>query len=239
MLRIRVMKVLMITLAWTLLAAGLVIHDHLAYVAFAGNVPEYSFGRALASSVVAALIGAPLAATLVIFVIKERLRRRSLAVVVLAHTLTYVTVTATLTALGNLAYYAQSLERPVTDPATFEAALAWFFGPWTLKTLLFWTVVAAITTPTPCCRGTWSPCSRPRRTFASPRSKRSNCAARPRRRRFSDWRPALRLLGREERHGPPPSYRQGPACFARRSAPAARLRPPDERQVVAGAPIVP
>jgi len=143
--RIRLMKVLMITLAWTLLAAGLVIHDHLAYVAFAADVPEYSFGRALVSSILAALVGAPIAGTLVIFVIKERLRRRSLGVVVLAHTLTYMTVTATLTFVGNLAFYAQALDRPVTDPATLEAAVAWFLGPWTVKTMLFWTVVAAIT----------------------------------------------------------------------------------------------
>lgn len=143
--RIRWLKVLAITAGWTALAAGLVVHDHLAFLAFEGTLPEYEFWRSLASSVVAAMVGASTAAILVVFVIKHRLRTRSLATVVAAHTLTYVSVTGALTFAASFPYAASGLSRSVWDPVTRTAALELFLGPFTLKTLLFWTGVGALT----------------------------------------------------------------------------------------------
>lgn len=143
--RIRWRKVLAIATAWTLLGAGLVVHDHLAFLAFEGTLPEYGFGRSLVSTIAAAAIGGAISATLVVFLIKPRLRTRSFAAVVTAHTVTYVGITAALALVGAFAYAASALSRPVWDPATRSTATELFLGPFTLKALLFWTVAAALT----------------------------------------------------------------------------------------------
>ncbi|MEZ4422760.1 MAG: adenylate/guanylate cyclase domain-containing protein [Gemmatimonadota bacterium] len=145
MFRLRLAKVAGITAFWTVLSLVQPLYDELVYRAYQADVSFYSFGRSLALNPLAALVGGPIAAGIVIFFIKERLRRQPFWLVVAAHALTYVTVILVLTWTGNLWYFSLELGRPLLDPTTLSGANAWFFGPWTVRNLLFWTGVATLT----------------------------------------------------------------------------------------------
>lgn len=145
MFALRLRKVLVITALWTVLSVIQVLYDELVRRSFGASLPFYSFGRSLALNPIAALVGGPIAASIVIFGIKERLRRWPLWQVVAAHAITYVGITAVLTYTGNLAYFAIQGGRSLLDPETIQATHAWYFGPWTIRNLLFWTVVATLT----------------------------------------------------------------------------------------------
>lgn len=84
MLRDKVSRVVAIVVAWAMAGLLMAVYDELVRQSLGIEVPGYSFGRAVALKTLGTTFGAILAATLVVFVFKTRLRgsRFSVAVVV-------------------------------------------------------------------------------------------------------------------------------------------------------------
>jgi adenylate cyclase len=125
--RAQIVRVFAIVLVWTIAGFLMAVYDDLVRQTLAVDAPGYAWSRAVALKTGGTAVGAAVAATLVVFVFKARLRGRPFAVTVLVQGLAFTVIAVAVSwvfgSLSGLAWTAGTAGAPVPTAAFFKATL--------------------------------------------------------------------------------------------------------------------
>lgn len=137
MIRDRIVRVLAIVVVWTVAGFLMAIYDDLVVRTLGLGDGRYTLGRAIAVKTAGTAVGALVAAVLVVFVFKTRLRGRPFSVAVVLQGLAFASIAV---AVGQVFSNFATVTRDL-DPAAAEAVLR----PALMKGVLFALVLGGLT----------------------------------------------------------------------------------------------
>lgn len=146
MLRIKIRRVVSITVSWTVVAALDAINTHaLSQNEYLVRTEAYQFGRYLLINMVSGAVAGVLSGSLLVFLLREWLRDRSFGFSLLINSLVISAINFAISALAFSWVYSQRYHKPIYDPQIIEETGNFFWSPFYLKNLLFWLMVVFFT----------------------------------------------------------------------------------------------
>ncbi len=146
MLRIKVKRVVSITVFWTLVAVLDVINTHAVsqndYIVRTG---DYHFGRYLLINTVSGAVAGIISGSLLVFLLREWLRDRSFGFSLLINSLVISAINFSISAIAFSWVYSERFQKPIYDPEIIRETGNFFWSPFYLKNLLFWLLVVFFT----------------------------------------------------------------------------------------------
>ncbi len=146
-LQIKLRKVLVIIIAWELVAIAISVYDHFTFISLysAGPAEHYSFGRSLSENLAAATFAGVFGGYFLVFYIDEKLRQKSYGYSIVAVSLAFVVIVMIITLLMGLAIAPILTSKPLSDPKTQTAYFDYITNTIHAKNVLVWAIVVALT----------------------------------------------------------------------------------------------
>ncbi len=135
-----------ITVFWAIAAVVFAIHNHLFLLATQqSGFEHYDFSVNLIATLLIVPIAGFLGGGTIVYFFKEQIRKYPLWVAILADTLIIVVVIVIVSIPATLVYNSIYFSKPPWDPFIVVHALDFMFSFGLLHTILFWSIVSALT----------------------------------------------------------------------------------------------
>ena len=146
-LKLKLSKVLSISIFWMVGAIFFTIYDHLVLSSnYSSGASEiYSFRDSIYSAIIASIISSGLGATFLIFFIGEKFRDRSYGYTLVAVSIAFVTIVLIITTLLGLIFSPIQTGKPLSDPITWQLFIENYTNPFMIKTAMIWYVIVLLT----------------------------------------------------------------------------------------------
>ncbi|NTU50047.1 MAG: adenylate/guanylate cyclase domain-containing protein [Desulfobulbaceae bacterium] len=144
--RSNLIKVSAITLGWVVAAILISIYDHATAVSLLGTLsPSYSFKRMLLGNLLGALMGGLIGGTVIVFFLKDRIRRRSFQFVLIVNSLIYLAIIYLI--ISFVSYTLTSFEQglPFWTPEVSVQVNEYLLKPPVLRNLGIWFLIVIST----------------------------------------------------------------------------------------------
>lgn len=145
MFRLKLYRVIILTIGWAIIGVLVAIYDHLVYLMFYADTPGYTFFTALMTNLLGGALGGGLGAIATVFYLKKWSEQRPFLVVICVNTLTYAAIILIMIFLLTFLFQSRAYGLPFTHPTVAAASRDFLLGPGALKFLLLWTAIAGFT----------------------------------------------------------------------------------------------
>jgi adenylate cyclase len=145
--RIKINKVLVISLLWTLAGMLITVYDYLAIHSqiSAGSSYDYNFLKSLLINSVAGHTAAILGGSFIVFFVNDKLRHKPYWVSIVLVGTSVIFIFSFVTALIALIIAPIQSGRPVSDPITRKMIEDFIFNQTSLKNILIWSIIVGLT----------------------------------------------------------------------------------------------
>jgi len=146
MLKIKIRRVVSITLSWTIVAALDAINTHaVSQNDYVTRTDAYDLGTYLLVNTVSGAVAGIISGSLLVFLMREWLRDRSFGFSLLINSLVISAINFTISALAFSLVYSQRYEKPIYDPEIIRETGNFFWSLFYFKNLFFWLIVVFFT----------------------------------------------------------------------------------------------
>src|SRR5687767_9855560 len=145
--QLKLNQLMVILLAWMMVGVFMSLYDHLVLHTSnsLGSSQEYSFAVSLAMNLAAAVMGALMGGSLLVFYVNVRFQDKSYGYTVLAVSVAFIFVIMIIVTLLGLIFVPIRTGKPITDPVSIDALRDFLFDSSRAKNIMLWSVVVAIT----------------------------------------------------------------------------------------------
>ncbi len=134
-------------MAWLIMGFIIAIYDHLVlHTQFSnGTTSEYSFGMLVARNMGAALIGALLGGSFMVFYVNPRYQDKPYGYTILAVGISFILILAFITFVMGILLATRQTGKPLSDPVSQEAFLHYITDTYPIKNGVVWSFIVATT----------------------------------------------------------------------------------------------
>lgn len=145
--KIKLSKLLVIILVWIFFGGVITFYDHFSLHSgiSAGTTPDYSFFRSLVLNVGAAIAGALMGGSFLVFYVNEKLRDKPYWMTVLLVAISFIVVIGLIVFLMALILAPLKTGKPLTNPDTQAAFRNFLYDQTHLKNIVVWSIIVALT----------------------------------------------------------------------------------------------
>lgn len=145
--RIKLTKLSVIIVSWMLIGAGMSLYDHAAFHSeyALGTTSYYSFSQSFLFSTLAALVGALLGGSFLIFFVNEKFRERPYGQIILMVAASFVSIIVIITVSFGIALSLQRSGESLMHPDTMQEFKNYVLDPIHLKNILWWAPIVTLT----------------------------------------------------------------------------------------------
>lgn len=145
--RIKLQKLLIIIISWMLIGLAMAFYDHAAFRSeySLGTSEYYSFSQSLIFNTLAALMGAVLGGSFLIFFVNERYRERPYGQSILLVAISFFTIVFLITIVFGAVISVQRSGEPLFHPQSIAEFKNYVIDPVHLKNILWWAPIVMLT----------------------------------------------------------------------------------------------
>jgi adenylate cyclase len=145
--RIKLGKLLVIVVCWMLIGAAMSVYDHAAFHSeyALGTTAYYSFSQSFLFSTLAALVGALLGGSFLIFFVNEKFRERPYGQIILMVAASFISIIVIIMISFGVVLSLQRSGQSLLHPDTMNEFRNYVLDPIHLKNILWWAPIVTLT----------------------------------------------------------------------------------------------